>query len=87
VGFEMRDGVATRSTGWQIVFNPSMPYRMTHMLLASGLTVRLPDRRALGLADPARRSEAGPAARAAHRAHLAAILAPAADRWSATCTV
>ncbi len=24
---------------WAIVFNPSMPYRLTHMLLASGLTV------------------------------------------------
>jgi cytochrome d ubiquinol oxidase subunit I len=23
---------------WQVIFNPSMPYRMTHMLLASGLT-------------------------------------------------
>src|SRR5712692_8545550 len=23
---------------WQVIFNPSFPYRMTHMLLASGLT-------------------------------------------------
>ncbi|MDU8910118.1 cytochrome ubiquinol oxidase subunit I [Aestuariicoccus sp. MJ-SS9] len=39
VGFEMREGVA-HSTDWlAIVFNPSMPYRFTHMLLASGLTV------------------------------------------------
>ncbi len=38
-GFEMRDGVA-HATDWAaIVFNPSMPYRLTHMLLASGLTV------------------------------------------------
>lgn len=39
VGFEMRDGVA-HATDWvAIVFNPSMPYRLSHMLLASGLTV------------------------------------------------
>ncbi len=38
-GFEMRDGVA-HATDWAaIIFNPSMPYRLTHMLLASGLTV------------------------------------------------
>lgn len=38
-GFEMRDGVAHATDWLQIVFNPSMPYRLTHMLLASGLTV------------------------------------------------
>lgn len=37
-GFEMRDGVAYATDWWAIVFNPSMPYRLTHMLLASGLT-------------------------------------------------
>ncbi len=37
-GFEMRDGVAHATDWWAIVFNPSMPYRLTHMLLASGLT-------------------------------------------------
>jgi cytochrome d ubiquinol oxidase subunit I len=37
-GFEMRDGVA-HATDWAaIVFNPSMPYRLAHMLIASGLT-------------------------------------------------
>lgn len=37
-GFEMIDGVA-HATDWsKIIFNPSMPYRLTHMLLASGLT-------------------------------------------------
>jgi cytochrome d ubiquinol oxidase subunit I len=39
VGFEMRDGVAYATDWWQIVFSPSMPYRLAHMLLASGLTV------------------------------------------------
>ncbi|MDP3896823.1 MAG: cytochrome ubiquinol oxidase subunit I [Mesorhizobium sp.] len=38
-GFEMRDGVAFATDWWAIVFNPSMPYRLIHMLLASGLTV------------------------------------------------
>jgi cytochrome d ubiquinol oxidase subunit I len=38
-GFEMRDGVA-HATDWAaIVFNPSLPYRLSHMLVASGLTV------------------------------------------------
>ena len=38
-GFEMRDGVAYATDWWAIIFNPSMPYRLVHMLLASGLTV------------------------------------------------
>lgn len=38
-GFEMRDGVAYALDWWAIVFNPSFPYRLVHMLLASGLTV------------------------------------------------
>lgn len=37
-GFEMRDGVAYATDWLAILFNPSMPYRVTHMLLASGLT-------------------------------------------------
>jgi cytochrome d ubiquinol oxidase subunit I len=38
-GFEVRDGVV-HATDWvQIVFSPSMPYRLAHVLLASGLTV------------------------------------------------
>ncbi len=38
VGFEIRDGVVFATDWWAIVFNPSLPYRLTHMLLASGLT-------------------------------------------------
>jgi cytochrome bd ubiquinol oxidase subunit I len=38
VGFEMIDGRAHATSWWQIVFSPSMPYRLTHMLIASGLT-------------------------------------------------
>lgn len=37
-GFEMRDGVAFPLSWWEIIFNSSMPYRLTHMMLASGLT-------------------------------------------------
>ncbi|GAB5468871.1 MAG: cytochrome ubiquinol oxidase subunit I [Rhodospirillales bacterium] len=37
-GFEMVDGVAQATDWWAIVFNPSLPYRLIHMLLASGLT-------------------------------------------------
>lgn len=38
VGFEMIDGVAHPTDWLAIIFNPSFPYRLTHMLLASGLT-------------------------------------------------
>ena len=38
-GHELRDGVVYAADWWAIIFNPSMPYRLTHMLLASGLTV------------------------------------------------
>jgi len=38
-GFEMIDGQAHATDWFAIVFNPSMPYRLTHMLIASGLTV------------------------------------------------
>ena len=38
-GFEMVDGVAYATDWWAIIFNPSMPYRFTHMILASFLTV------------------------------------------------
>lgn len=37
-GFEMRDGVAFPESWWEIIFNPSMPYRLAHVLLASMLT-------------------------------------------------
>lgn len=38
-GFEMRNGVAHATDWLAIIFNPSFPYRFTHMLLASALTV------------------------------------------------
>lgn len=41
-GFEMRQVGDTMKAfpldWWAIIFNPSMPYRLTHMLIASGLT-------------------------------------------------
>lgn len=39
MGHELRDGVVHAVDWWSIVFNPSMPYRLTHMLMASALTV------------------------------------------------
>ncbi|MEX0955255.1 MAG: cytochrome ubiquinol oxidase subunit I [Rhizobiaceae bacterium] len=38
-GFEMRDGVAHATDWWAVVFNPSFPWRLIHVLLASGLAV------------------------------------------------
>jgi len=35
----MRDGVAHATDWMAIIFNPSMPYRLVHVLIASGLTV------------------------------------------------
>ncbi len=37
-GFELRDGVAFPLDWTAIIFNPSMPYRLAHVMLASGLT-------------------------------------------------
>jgi cytochrome d ubiquinol oxidase subunit I len=38
-GFVMLDGKAHVTSWLEVIFNPSFPYRMAHMLLASGLTV------------------------------------------------
>ena len=38
-GFEIRDGVVHATDWLAIIFNPSLPYRLVHTLLASGLTV------------------------------------------------
>ena len=38
-GFEMIDGVAHVTSWYEVIFNPSLPYRFSHMLLASFLTV------------------------------------------------
>ena len=38
-GFEMINGQAHVTSWWAVIFNPSFPYRLVHMLLASGLTV------------------------------------------------
>ncbi|MEZ5647770.1 MAG: cytochrome ubiquinol oxidase subunit I [Alphaproteobacteria bacterium] len=37
-GFEMHGNVAHATSWLRIIFNPSMPYRLMHMLIASGLT-------------------------------------------------
>jgi cytochrome d ubiquinol oxidase subunit I len=38
-GYELRDGIVHATDWFAIIFNPSLPYRLVHMLLASGLTV------------------------------------------------
>jgi cytochrome bd ubiquinol oxidase subunit I len=38
-GFEMVNGQAHVTNWFEVIFNPSFPYRMSHMLIASGLTV------------------------------------------------
>ena len=37
-GFEIRDGQAFVLSWTEVIFNPSMPYRVAHMMLATGLT-------------------------------------------------
>jgi cytochrome d ubiquinol oxidase subunit I len=37
-GYEVIDGQLHAADWWAIIFNPSFPYRFTHMMLASGLT-------------------------------------------------
>lgn len=38
-GYEIRDGEYFVRSWLEVIFNPSFPYRLTHVLLASGLTV------------------------------------------------
>ena len=38
VGFQMVNGKAMATDWWHIIFNPSMPYRVLHVLIASGIT-------------------------------------------------
>ncbi len=38
-GFEMINGVAHVTSWFEVIFNPSFPYRFVHMMMASGLTV------------------------------------------------
>ena len=38
-GYEIRDGVFHVTSWLEVIFNPSMPYRLAHMLIASSLTV------------------------------------------------
>ena len=40
-GFEMRDGIAYPLSWFEIIFNPSFPYRFVHMLTAAYLTTSL----------------------------------------------
>lgn len=37
-GFSVENGVAYAESWWDIIFNPSFPYRFAHVLVASGLT-------------------------------------------------
>jgi cytochrome bd ubiquinol oxidase subunit I len=37
-GHVIENGVLIAGSWWQVIFNPSFPYRLTHMLLASGIT-------------------------------------------------
>jgi cytochrome bd ubiquinol oxidase subunit I len=37
-GYEIRDGVFHAASWWQIIFNPSFPIRLTHMVLAAFIT-------------------------------------------------
>jgi cytochrome d ubiquinol oxidase subunit I len=37
-GYTLKDGVFAAADWWQVVFNPSFPYRLAHMLTASLLT-------------------------------------------------
>jgi cytochrome d ubiquinol oxidase subunit I len=76
VGFEMINGQAHPTDWWQVVFNPSFPYRLVHMLIASGLTA------AFLVAGPSAykwlRNDRSPAVMAALRTgvYLAAVLIP-----------
>ena len=37
-GYEIIDGIVYPTNWFEVIFNPSLPYRLSHMLIASGLT-------------------------------------------------
>src|SRR3989442_4472685 len=37
-GHTLADGALVAESWWRVIFNPSFPYRLTHVLLASGIT-------------------------------------------------
>ena len=73
---------STTPTSWlAVIFNPSFPYRLAHMLLASALTVRVPARRPVGAGSCCAASRARSAPRVLRVGlTLAAVADPAADR-------
>ncbi len=75
-GYEIRDGVLFATDWAAIIFNPSMPYRFAHVILASGLTAAFV---VIGIsAYRIRKGDPKPAPRMALRSGLvvAAVLAP-----------
>ncbi|MFN2645183.1 MAG: cytochrome ubiquinol oxidase subunit I [Burkholderiales bacterium] len=75
-GYTHANGVLVAESWWRVIFNPSFPYRLTHMLLASGVTAAF---LVAGLS--AWRILGAPADKAAHNtlrfgARLAAVLVP-----------
>ncbi len=76
VGYEVRADVLYPVDWWAIVFNPSMPYRLAHVMLASGLTASF---LVIGIsAYRIRQGDPKPAPRVALRTGIvvAAVLAP-----------
>src|SRR5687767_10380295 len=75
-GHEVHDGVLVAGSWLEVIFNPSFPYRLTHMLLASGITASF---LVAGLsAWRMLRAPDDPSARKTLRfaAHVAAVLVP-----------
>ena len=40
-GYEIRDGIFYVTSWWEVIFNPSFPYRLVHMVLAAYVTTGL----------------------------------------------
>jgi cytochrome bd ubiquinol oxidase subunit I len=81
------DGDALIAGDWlEVIFNPSFPYRFTHMMLASGLTASLPRGGLVGLAPAAGTAGCGRAADAARRAPGRPRCSRRCRSSSATCT-
>jgi cytochrome d ubiquinol oxidase subunit I len=82
-GFEMRDGVAYPVSWLDIIFNPSMPFRLAHMLTASGIF----NCRLIGLSNFKRRSQTGAAPRVKGRYLRNSFFSSATNRdWRFTRT-
>src|SRR3989440_250259 len=75
-GHTLVEGALVAESWWRVIFNPSFPYRLTHMLLASGITTAFVGAGLSAWRLLAAREDAAAAKTLRFGARLAAVLVP-----------